>query len=154
MILLIGFGNTFRRDDGAGPALAGMVKERAPRNDIRVITPHQLGPELAEEMAAPEVSAVLFMDAAAAASGDHLSCACDVEPRVLDCDPCSSCFGHHFTPSVLLTYAKFLYGMHPPAWLISIPAYDFEFGEGFSHETEQMLVLALEKAVDLLRSLP
>jgi hydrogenase maturation protease len=154
MILLIGYGNSFRRDDGAGPALARMIKEMDPRDDLRVITTHQLGPELAEEMAAPEVTAVIFMDAAESAHFDHMPHVCDALPRVLDYDPCSSCFGHHFSPAVVMTYAMFLYGMHPPAWLISIPGHDFGFGEGFSEKTEQVLSLALENAIALLRRLP
>jgi len=153
MILLIGYGNTFRRDDGAGPALARMVKEKSSRGDIRVITPHQLTPELAEELAAPDVTGVMFMDAAVV-SGDDPRFAGSIVPRVLECTPHSSCFGHHFPPTALLTYSKFLYGVLPPAWLISIPGHDFGFGEGFSEKTEHMLCMAREKALDLLRLLP
>ena len=62
MILIIGFGNSLRRDDGAGPALANMVLAHESFEDIRIIKAHQLTPELAEEVAAPDVSAVIFMD--------------------------------------------------------------------------------------------
>lgn len=149
MILLIGYGNPYRRDDGVGPALARMLGETEGQADLRVITPQQLTPELALELAKPEVAAVLFIDAAVA-SDNHLPPGACIEPRPLEPSPLYSCLGHHFPPEVLLAYASLLYGARPQAWLITVPGYDFGFGEGFSAGTAALLSAARENALGLL----
>ncbi len=155
MILLIGYGNTLRRDDGAGPALARMVAERGVRDDLRVITAHQLVPELAEELAAPGVNAVLFMDACVGDMHAERGNGCHrVEIREVAATATSAPFGHNFSPSALLAYAKLLSGTSPPAWLVSVPAYDFGFGEEFSDRTGRMLTRAVDEVVAMLGSLP
>jgi len=156
MILLIGFGNPFRRDDGAGPALALKIASMGVRSEVRVLTPQQLTPELAEELAAPDVSAVLFIDASVAGAAAAGAPAPDSCPAlsVVESNPGNSCLGHHFSPSTLLAYSRSLYGASPPAWLLSVPGHDFGYGEGFSDETDRLLPAALGKAVELLRLLP
>ena len=154
MILLIGYGNTLRRDDGAGPALARMVASRWRRNDLRLITVHQLAPELARDLAGPEVSAVIFMDAAVDESAED----CDgslkrVGPVRVAGASCRPVFGYHFPPEDLLAYAKMLYGADIPAWLVTIPGTDFGFGETLSDATAKLLPSFAEKVLDLLRSL-
>jgi hydrogenase maturation protease len=154
MILIIGYGNTLRRDDGAGPALARSVKERSGVGDVRVLEAHQLVPELADEIASPVVTAVLFMDASISrtAKRNHEAPEC-VEIRKLDSTVSSQSFGHHLDPSTLLAYAEHLYGRQPQAWLISIPGEDFDFGEGFSDAVRSSLVNAEAKVLDLLSRL-
>lgn len=155
MILLISYGNTLRRDDGAGPALARMVAKSGIRDDLRVLTVHQLAPEIAEELAAPDVDAVLFMDACVGEAGEDRESYCDrVEIREVTSEAPSTVFGHNFSPSLLLAYAKSLYGATPPAWLVSIPGYDFGFGEKLSERTERMLASAVDEVAGILQSLP
>lgn len=144
--------NPFRRDDGAGPALARMLGEAGARADPRVLTPHQLTPELAVEPAAPEVTAVLFMNAAVV-SGSGTTFAGDAKPRLLEPSPHDSCLGHYFPPNVLPAYAKLLYGVCPQAWLITIPGYDLGFGEGFSEGTAALFSAARANALELLEAL-
>ncbi len=140
-----------RRDDGAGPALARSVKERCRDVDIRVLEVHQLAPELSEEIAAPDVTAVLFMDASVTRDENQdYGVQEEVEICELDLKISSQSFGHHFAPSVLLAYAEHLYGKHPPAWLISIPGVDFDFGEGLSDNARTSLVVAEERVLELL----
>jgi hydrogenase maturation protease len=154
MILIIGYGNSLRRDDGAGPALARSVKERCGDGDVRALEVHQLAPELADEIASPDVTAVLFMDASVARNEnqDQESREC-VEIQKLESKVSSQSFGHHFDPSTLLAYAEHLYGKHPKAWLISIPGEDFDFGEGFSDAARSSLAVAEEKVLELLTRL-
>jgi hydrogenase maturation protease len=150
MIVLVGYGNPLRRDDGAGPALARMVAAWGGLNDLRVITPHQLVPELAEDLAAPGVSAVLFLDACA---GDcYGGTLVTIFP--VGCEASFAAFGHHFTPSDLLLYAEFLRGAPLPAWQLTIPGVDFGYGEGLSEYSEKNLAVALEKLQVFLREIP
>ncbi|MGB7620863.1 MAG: hydrogenase maturation protease, partial [Terriglobia bacterium] len=58
-ILVIGYGNTLRGDDGAGPRVAEMIARRFPQVDSLVL--HELQPELAEAVSGYEE--VIFVDA-------------------------------------------------------------------------------------------
>jgi hydrogenase maturation protease len=149
MIVLIGYGNPLRRDDGAGPALAMMAEARAGLNDMRVLTPHQLVPELAEDLAGADIAAVLFLDACV---GD-----CDggalVAIRPVGEEAGSPVFGHHLPPADLLRYAELLRGAPLPAWQLTIPGVDFGYGEGLSRYTENNLAIALEMLHVFLRNI-
>jgi hydrogenase maturation protease len=154
MILLIGFGNSLRRDDGAGPALANMVLANESFEDIRIIETHQLTPELAEEVAAPDVSAVIFMDSRVVqVKIDECCRPADVELHRLDSIAVSPSFSHQCDPSSVMSYAELLCGRKPPAWFVSIPGVDFTHGEGFSDVTMLSLAVARDKVCELLMRL-
>ena len=154
MILIIGFGNSLRRDDGAGPALANMVLAHESFEDIRIVEAHQLTPELAEEIAAPDVSAVIFMDSCVVQHTIGASCmAADVKLRRIDSRAASPSFSHQCDPSSVMAYAELLCGRKSPAWIVSIPGVDFTHGEGFSDETMFFLPVASSKVCELIRQL-
>ncbi len=148
MIMLIGFGNPLCRDDGAGPALARMVEEWGGPNDIKVLTPHQLVPELAEDLAETGVLAVLFLDASANDSKDSEM----VEIRPVGGEASSPAFGHNFSSADLLRYTELLRGSPLPAWQITIPGIDFGYGEGLSGYCAKNIAVAFEKLQVFLRS--
>ena len=153
MILLIGYGNDLRRDDGAGLVLAGIIEQSWRKLGVAVtrLSAHQLLPELAEEIARPEISAVVFVDARAVAAGE-------VDPRVrvqpISVDTQSPSLGHHLDPATLLAYADWLYAGQPPAWLVTVPAADFGYGEGLSEMVQQALAAAQALPLELLAQLP
>src|SRR5262245_41264787 len=60
-VLVIGYGNTLRGEDGIGPAVAEEVAARG-LPGVRVIVAHQLTPELAADIA--DARLVVFVDAA------------------------------------------------------------------------------------------
>lgn len=146
MIVLIGYGNPLRRDDGVGPALARMIGARCRPGDLRVLTPHQLVPELAEGLAEKDVTAVLFLDARV--NDDEGGAKVTVHP-VSGAAP-SPAFGHHFSPAELLLYAELLRGSPLPAWQVSVPGDDFGFGEGLSCRTEKSLAAACDMLENFL----
>ena len=137
MVLLIGYGNTLRRDDGAGVALAGLVA-RGAGSGAKLIEVPQLLPELAEELAAPGVTGVIFCDARPADVTDG-------EPvRLSRISPAwgGNSLGHHGSPEEILAIAGTLYGAAPPAWLVTVAGDDFGHGEGFSPEVHGALATA------------
>jgi hydrogenase maturation protease len=149
MIVLIGYGNPLRRDDGAGPALAGLVKAWGGRADLKVLTSHQLVPELAVDLAMADVTAVLFLDAS-------VSCyrgGADPSIRSLDKTVSLSAFGHQFSPVDLLCYAELLRGAPLPAWQVTIPGIDFDYGEGLSSYSRKNLSAAFENLQVFLRKI-
>lgn len=127
-LLIIAYGNTLRRDDGAGLALAEKVLPLLCDRGFQVelVAVQQLTPELALAIADPTLDAVYFFDTAA-----------DPHPPAIQIQAIGSTetapvLGHHLIPSALLLYAKRLYTVCPPAWLVTIPGHDFALGEGFS----------------------
>jgi hydrogenase maturation protease len=120
-ILVVGYGNPLRRDDGVGQRVARMVAAlKWP--GVRTLAVQQLTPELAEPLA--EASIAIFVDAAAEA--DEVV----VEPIGESCG--SRTMAHTGDPAWLLGLARATYGRRPPAWLVAVPARDMGYGTGFS----------------------
>jgi hydrogenase maturation protease len=118
-ILVIGYGNPLRGDDGFGGLAAGYVEKRQIPG-VEVIVSHQLNPELAELL--HNRSHAIFLDAVV---GD--------EPGTLRATPVEHCDlsssgMHHFEPGSLLALAQAIYGQAPPATLITATARSFHHG--------------------------
>ncbi len=141
MILIIGYGNSLRRDDGAGVWLAHHLTQqlRQQHHPVHYLACQQLTPELAADLADPGVMAVFFVDTRVVAPSE-------VAPQVriepLAADNGSPSTGHHLTPATLLLYTAHLYQCIPLAWQITVPGHDFGFGETFSPETQAALTEA------------
>ena len=121
--LVIGYGNVLRGDDGIGPWVAETLAATAPP-DVRVLSVHQLTPELAETIALAEI--VIFVDAHLAEPG------ADVVVSRLEAETTAESLGHVFHPAQLLAWTRALYGAVPDAYLVMIPAATFEVGEALS----------------------
>ncbi len=151
-LLIIGIGNSLRRDDGAGLYLARDLANawQVAGRGVQVIETHQLVPEIAEVIAAADIVAVLFVDAAV----DEATLAagvCRLEP--LADDDTSPSLGHHLGPATLLLYASQLFDRRPPAWLLRVPGRDFDHGEGLSPVTAQVVAAQVAQADSLWRAL-
>jgi hydrogenase maturation protease len=147
-LLFIAYGNTLRRDDGAGLALAEKVRPLLCKQGwlVDLIAVQQLTPELALEIADPALQAVCFFDTAA----EPHSTAIQLQP--VDAQQSAPVLGHHLIPSALLLYARRLYGVCPPAWLVTVPGYDFDLGEGFSAKTAAYLADVTAVAQQVVRA--
>ncbi len=143
-ILLIACGNPLRRDDGAGGVLARrLAAERLV--GLRILILHQLTPELAVDLARPEVRCALFADAFVVDADADAPIL-----RPLDGEGGAPPLGHHLCPESLLGLTARLYGRRPPAWLAAIPGEDFGFGEGLSLEAQRAVARAHEQIRDFL----
>ena len=139
--LVIGFGNTLRRDDGVGPRVARRLAEHGVAT---VIEAFQLLPEHIE--AAASAGLVVLVDAAVdLAPGE-------VRRRKLDpAGPGSPTVDlHELPPAALATAARELYGSSPEVWLISVGVADLELGEGLSSEVEDALPRAAAAVLELV----
>jgi len=137
--LLIAWGNPGRRDDAVALVVAEHVATA--RNlppGGKVITRHQLGPELAEDIALADL--VVFVDAHLRTDWPDLV----VRPLA----PAEQFVGdpHRIGHSELLTLARTLYGRAARAWIVAIRAYEMRFGTGLSAGTRN-LVHAAQKAI-------
>jgi hydrogenase maturation protease len=150
MILLIAYGNSLRCDDGAGPILAKQLKilwesEQHPAEHdeyVEYIEVHQLTPELADDIAAKDIEIVIFVDSRLATDSSKKQ---DVRVEYISADDISLGFGHHLTPTALLMYARLIYGVQLPAWLITVPGVDFRHGEELSEFAQQAIKRFMEQ---------
>jgi hydrogenase maturation protease len=135
-LLLIGYGNPLRQDDGLGWRIA-MAIEALGLPDLQVLAAQQLTHELAAPIALAE--AVVFVDAAYGESTANGS-AQGIGPLALKPlhhnpqapNPGPQTFSHQLTPQALLVLAGELYGHQPAALELLVPAQWDGHGEGFS----------------------
>jgi hydrogenase maturation protease len=120
-VLVIGYGNTLRGDDGIGPAVAEAVAALG-LPGVRVLAVHQLTPELAAELA--ECRLAVFVDAAA--SGEPVT-AVRLEEKAA-----GGVLAHAADPRGLLALARAVYGRVPEAWLVTAAGADFGFRDGLT----------------------
>ena len=159
MILIIAYGNPLREDDGAGLVLAEKLDTvlRHYTVDVQRIETHQLLPELSGEIAAVQPDAVMFIDTRVATS--------PVErvyvERIRASEASSPGLGHHLNPQAVLTYAAALYDEAPSSWVVTVPGWQFDFGEALSARSQEAISLAfndqesqLSRLVAELQELP
>ncbi len=139
MILLIAYGNSLRRDDGAGFILAEKLEQlflQAGQSVVRLEV-HQLTPELSLDISKENISAVIFLDTRAVTeSGDDLLIRVE---KVAPAEIGSPSMGHHLDVSLLLAYTAYLFKTPPPSWLVTVPGVDFNHGEGLSQVTTRAI---------------
>lgn len=140
-VLILGYGNTLRRDDGLGfRAATALAMSRRP-DAITALAIHQLQPELSELAAHADV--VLFVDASRAGEPGQLRC------RAVAPDGSGSDMTHHVSPAALLALAREIYGTVPRAFEISLCGESFEVGEGLSPGIESQLPRLIHFVADL-----
>ncbi|MDY6785704.1 MAG: hydrogenase maturation protease [Cyanobacteriota bacterium] len=147
-IAILGYGNDLRGDDGAGQHVARIFADRAlPR--VRSLAFHQLTPDLSQILS--EVELAIFVDAYAVKL-NSTSPVPDTQLHRLVPQSSTSTSNHSSNPAELLMLSRVLYGSTPPAWLIAIPALNFEFGWAFSPTTQRGIQQAADAIEHLLDS--
>ena len=139
-VLILGYGNPLRGDDGFGPALAQRLQndfsELHGDSDVEIIASHQLALEYAEPLS--RARRVVFVDANAGGTPGVL-----VFQSVDAMSQVAARLTHHLSPQTLLTYADSLYGARPSeAFLLSVSGEHF----GYSETLSDTVTEALERA--------
>ncbi len=145
MILIIGYGNPLRGDDGVGWRVAEQAAVSLAAAPVAVLTVHQLTPELAEPIS--RAGRVVFVDAAAAGEPGQVICFAleDTGQR-----PVLQPIGSHLTtPDALLAMARELFGRRPPATMVTIVGESFELSEALSPLVEAAVPAAVARIVAL-----
>jgi hydrogenase maturation protease len=140
--LVVGYGSELRGDDAVGRLVARCVNGWG-RHDVRALAVHQLTPELAEPLSEAEV--VVFVDACADDGADL------VRLRRLEAAP-GAAPGHTSDPRWLLALTEALYGRRPEAWLVTVPAHNFDLCEGLSSAAKNGAAVALWEIYRLVRA--
>ena len=144
-ILVIGYGNPLRGDDGVGCVIAEELAKRLrdPESKVQVVACHQLNPELAEPIA--ETRAVIFIDASV-----------DLKPGEVRVTPVApdrfspGAFAHSMKPSALLATASELFGQAPPAKAVGVGGVNFDTGMHLTPQVRRAVstaVAAVEKEI-------
>jgi hydrogenase maturation protease len=132
-ILVIGYGNPGRGDDGLGPALAAAIADLE-LTGVTVEIDYQLTVDHAALIA--EHDLVVFADAMAGLP----------VPWRLDrigAAPATALGSHQVSPEAALALAGLLFGRSPPAWVLAISGTDFdEIREGLSPAASASLAMA------------
>ncbi len=142
-MLLFGYGNPGRGDDGLGPALIEAASPHAPASLI-CLSDMQLQVEHVSDLA--DMQLVLFADA-------DMSCAAPVMLEEIYPVQDVSYTSHAMTPQALLHAFQQLYGINaPPAFLLRMRGYQFELGDAFSAQAQHNLKAALHLVQQLVES--
>jgi len=147
--IILGYGNTLRKDDGLGVYAAEDLALICPPEEVEIMICQQLSPEVSARLA--QVDQAIFIDAALAAEGEGAG---QINMRSLQ--PQASQPGslsHHFDPEMLLAMAEGLYGHTPGAVLFSVAAADFGLGEGLSPQVAKALPLLVGQVKEYLNTL-
>lgn len=138
-ILVIGYGNPGRLDDGLGPALAEAV-EAMNLPGVTVEADYQLTVEDAADVA--EHDAVIFADAAVDGDGPFYF-------RPIQPTTDSSFTSHSVRPAAVLGLAQSLFAAETNGYALGIRGFEFnEFGQRLSDGAKENLAAA----IDFIRS--
>ena len=138
-LLVIGYGNTLRSDDGVGPRVAGAVEElRLP--GVSIIICDLLTPELADPIS--KADAVVFVDAAIDAPREVLL-------RPLNPADSSQIMAHAADPRTMLALARDVFAHAPRAWWLTIPIENTAIGDELSAFAERGMAIAIEQVKSL-----
>lgn len=145
-ILIIGYGNTLRSDDGAGPRAAQLLDECCADDQITVVACHQLTPELAPAVA--EAGHLILLDAEMGGEPGH------IRRRELTPEPTGAgIFSHAVDARGLLAMAQSLYGHAPPATALTVSGGSFALGDALTPPVEAALPLLVAAVREIIGSL-
>ncbi len=141
-ILIVGYGNPLRCDDGLGWRAAEALSQSLPFPEIEIVIRHQLTPELADNLRYADL--IFFIDAAQEGQPGELTC----EPLTLQPGILRS---HQLSPKGLLALAQQLYGVTPRAFTVSLCGECFDHGATLSATVEASLPKLTALVENLIR---
>jgi hydrogenase maturation protease len=142
-VLVIGYGNPLRGDDGLGWHAAGCLATSLAGLDVEIITCHQLTPELAEPVSRAE--RVIFIDAETRGPAGELAVR-QLAPALAK----HTRLSHTLDPATLLGSAGEIYAASPQGFVLSVAGESFAYGEDLSPKVQSALPELLRVAYDLI----
>jgi len=156
-ILVYGYGNPGRRDDGLGIEMVHMIQEWIDKHHLECMTSennYQLNVEDAETISKMEI--VVFVDATKDEK-IHEYKFCNIEPT----DKKVEFSMHAVSPEYVLGLSKKLFKKLPETYLLAIRGFEWDFKEGLSYNASlnleqafQFLTRKLAKWSDIRDNLP
>jgi len=140
-LLVIGYGNSLRGDDGIGPRVVEAV-EALGLPGVRTLVCQQLSPEHAAPISLAD--RVVFVDAAVDAPRE-------VQCRRLEPGDTSQLMAHAADPRTMLALSRDVFGSVPLAWWLTVPAEKMEFSEALTPLAERGCIEAVARIQSLCR---
>ncbi len=132
--LIIGYGNSLRGDDGAGPALIEAIEKRmgcSRSQDWQLISCMQLIPELTAVMS--HCRRVIFVDASVQLPVGKVTI------RRVKANETASSNLHDYGPEQLVRFCQEIFDCRPEAWIVAIGATTLELGDILSQTTAEVV---------------
>ena len=141
-VLVVGYGNPLRGDDGVGWRVAESIADDPRLAGAHVMTAHQLLPELAIELG--EAGLAVLVDARVGEPPGSIS--------VMHVAPCAEGgpFGHHLTPAALAGLALAVAGRSADVVVVSVGIESTEPGAPLSHAVADAVPSVREVVADLV----
>ena len=123
-ILIVGYGNPLRSDDGVGWRAAEALTQYISAPDVEILIRAQLTPEIADDLR--RCDTVIFVDATHDGEPGELSF------QRITAKSQTGGFSHDLSPVALLQLCGQIYGSYPVAFLVSLCGECFDHGEKLS----------------------
>jgi hydrogenase maturation protease len=155
-MLVVGYGNTLRGDDGAGPRVAELLAADPRLAGVEIMQRHQLTPELAADFVG--ASLVVLIDARETGErgeitirrldGDaehHTGAVAPAEGRsTASGSATASAWTHHVDAASLVALARELWGATPAVYVVGIGVQSMELGDDLSGAVKRALPSAAD----------
>lgn len=141
-VLVVGFGNALRTDDGVGWAVAERLSTDPRLEGATVIARHQLTPELALDVS--RAAGVIFVDASHGPPAGEFTIE-RLDPSGGGAAPSS----HQVSPVSIVQLALELYGQAPAVHLVSVGVASVEAGDRLSPVVEASIPRIADAVVAL-----
>jgi hydrogenase maturation protease len=144
-ILIVGYGNPMRSDDGLGWYAAELLADHPHLDGATVLKRHQLTPELALDISASAL--VLLIDATRNRPPGTFTIR-----RVERAGEAATTWSHHLGPANLVALAHELYSGVPDVFLVSCGAELFDMGDRLSPTVEAALPRVVDAVAEFVAS--
>jgi hydrogenase maturation protease len=144
-LLVYGYGNPGRQDDGLGPALIRMLEvwlEENPVANLKLDSNYQLNIEDAETISESDI--VVFVDATIEELDNFAFT--EVKPSEARVEFTM----HAVSPAFVLDLCNKVFGKKPETWLLRLKGYSWDFIEELSAPAQQNLQLAFDHLMEFL----
>jgi hydrogenase maturation protease len=128
-VLVIGYGNSLRTDDGVGRYAAERLADDPRLAAATVVHVHQLAPELAVDVSRADL--LVLIDASRGPDPGTIRIA-----PVERTNRAAMAWTHHLDPASLVALAEELYGHAPQAYVVSVAVESVEVGDRLSPSVE------------------
>jgi hydrogenase maturation protease len=149
-VLIIGYGNPMKSDDGLGWYVAQALSVQIVSRDVKVICCQQLTPENSEEASRAEL--VVFIDARQGGPpGEIHHEAILLDKGRLDKGRSRSFIHtHDLSPTAILQLSNELYGKAPRAFLVTVSGQQFQDGDSLSEPVSSALPNVIARVKKLI----
>jgi len=145
-ILLYGYGNPGREDDGLGNAFIELIEPWIKENklsNIEIDSNYQLNIEDSETISSKDI--VVFIDATIEPIEDVILTRVDPSEAKIEFTM------HAVSASFILDLCNKLYNKYPDTYVLRIKGYEWEFKEGLTKNAHNNLLIALDFMKDRIK---